>query len=130
MAQARHEECCAEIEAAAVSGDSNPNALECLKRWRRAEFLRKFGATRMFGAAVLISDDDLVRVSRCTPIPSIQQLHRYLVKWNNVDNFLESMWRTLQEEGFASPDIVEVADTTAPDTDPVPEPQAAPKSSQ
>ncbi|KDN41092.1 hypothetical protein RSAG8_07646, partial [Rhizoctonia solani AG-8 WAC10335] len=99
--------------AAAVSGESDPRALELLQRWRREEFLKKFGATRMFGAAVLIGDDDLVRISRCTPVPSIEQLRRYLIKWDYVDTLLESMWTALQDARFAEPTVMEPEDASA-----------------
>ncbi|CUA68631.1 putative protein L294 [Acanthamoeba polyphaga mimivirus] [Rhizoctonia solani] len=66
----------------------------------------------MFGAAVLISDEDLMRVSRCTPLPSIEQLRRYLIKWIYVDTLLESMWSSLQNAGFAVPDAAEPEDVS------------------
>lgn len=57
----------------------------------------------MFGASALISDDDLERISRCAPVPSIEQLRRYLVNWYRVDSHLESMWDALKAGGFTGP---------------------------
>lgn len=54
----------------------------------------------MFSVSALISDHDLQRISRCAPIPSIEQLRRYLVRWARVDSHLESMWNALEEGGF------------------------------
>ncbi|EUC67561.1 DEAD/DEAH-box helicase, partial [Rhizoctonia solani AG-3 Rhs1AP] len=120
----------ATTRAAAVSGELDSKMLKFLQGWRREEFFKKFGATRMFGAAVLISDDDLVRVSRCAPIPSIEQLRRYLIKWVYVDTLLESMWAALQGAGFA---VLEL-DATEPEdalvavpSEPTSEPQVAPR---
>ncbi|KDN35025.1 hypothetical protein RSAG8_11936, partial [Rhizoctonia solani AG-8 WAC10335] len=91
-------------------------------------FIKKFGATRMFGAAVLISDDDLVRVSRCTPVPSIEQLRRYLIKWIYVDTLLESMWTSLEGAGFTVLNVVEREDAlVAAPSEPAPGLQVATK---
>ncbi|KAG9120324.1 hypothetical protein FRC07_004225, partial [Ceratobasidium sp. 392] len=70
----------------------------------------------MFGAAALIDDHDLERVSRCAPVPSIERLRRVLVKWHFVDSHLESMWNTLEEGGFT------VCGTPAETTASTPEP--------
>lgn len=65
----------------------------------------------MFGASALISDDELERISRCAPVPSIDRLRSYLVKWRYVDTQLQSMWEALQAGGFTS--TVRCEDATA-----------------
>ncbi|KDN41093.1 hypothetical protein RSAG8_07647, partial [Rhizoctonia solani AG-8 WAC10335] len=70
---------------------------------------------------VLISDHDIERISRCAPVPSIDQLRRYLIKWNGVNYHLESMWDALREGVYAlssTPDITTPAPTQPNPTQP------------
>ncbi|KAG8679935.1 hypothetical protein FRC09_018614, partial [Ceratobasidium sp. 395] len=83
----------------------------------------------MFGAAALIDDHDLERVSRCAPIPSIERLRRVLIKWHFVDSHLESMWNTLEESGFTI--CKTPAETTAaPEPDSGSQPTSRPKATR
>ncbi|QRV84911.1 Helicase conserved C-terminal domain [Ceratobasidium sp. AG-Ba] len=86
---------------------------------RRANaFPSAFGVSRMFGSSALISDAELERISRCAPVPSMDRLRSYLVKWLHVDSQLESMWEALKAGGFAlpitSPDPVASDSSLAP----------------
>ncbi|KAG8679933.1 hypothetical protein FRC09_018615, partial [Ceratobasidium sp. 395] len=110
--------------AARASGDSSPAMLSCLRAWRRKTFLSIFGRSSMFGASALIGDDQLERISRCAPVPSIQRLKAYLVKWPGVESHLDSMWEALKAGGFALP--VESAETAAPKSTPTSRPQPTP----
>ncbi|KAG8720656.1 hypothetical protein FRC08_018568 [Ceratobasidium sp. 394] len=89
--------------------------LSCLFNWRDITFSVIFGSSSMFGAAALINDHDLERVSRCAPIPSIERLRRVLIKWHFVDSHLESMWNALEERGFTVHTIPTETATPAPD---------------
>ncbi|KAG8770323.1 hypothetical protein FRC12_004354 [Ceratobasidium sp. 428] len=110
--------------AARVSGESNPDMLACLRTWRAAAFPSAFGVSRMFGASALISDGELERISRCAPVPSIDRLRSYLVKWTHVDSQLESMWEALKAGGFALP--VEPTEAVASTSRSITRPQPTP----
>ncbi|KAG8683977.1 hypothetical protein FRC11_012808, partial [Ceratobasidium sp. 423] len=86
--------------AAAVSGDVDPDMLSCLQNWREAIAPTVFGPDSLCGPEALISDHDIERVSCCRPLPSIEQLHRYLTKWPDLDEHFESMWNALEEGGY------------------------------
>ncbi|KAF8594095.1 hypothetical protein BDV93DRAFT_565793 [Ceratobasidium sp. AG-I] len=89
--------------ASRVTGEPNPNMLSCLLTWRKAVFPSVFGRSSMFGVSALISDSELERISRSAPLPSIDRLRSYLIKWSRVDTQLESMWEALKAGGFALP---------------------------
>ncbi|KDN35670.1 hypothetical protein RSAG8_11413, partial [Rhizoctonia solani AG-8 WAC10335] len=100
--------------AAAVSGEIDREMLSCLENWRESTVPKVFGLDSLYGPEALISDHDIERVSRCAPIPSVQQLRRYLTKWPDVDTHLKSMWNALEEGGFTllnDPDPVQSTST-------------------
>ncbi|QRV94683.1 DEAD/DEAH box helicase [Ceratobasidium sp. AG-Ba] len=117
-------------KAARVSGESNPNMLSCLRTWRANAFPSAFGLSRMFGSSALISDIELERISRCAPVPSIDRLRSYLVKWPYVDSQLESMWEALKAGGFAlpveSPAPIASGSSLVCDSQPTPGPSTLP----
>lgn len=78
----------------------------------------------MFGASALISDSELERILRCAPLPSIERLRSYLVKWPRVDTQLKSMWEALKAGGFTTP--VESAEATIPGSTPTHRSEPAP----
>lgn len=98
--------------------------LVCLKEWRSTVFPTVFGHSSMCGAAALISDQELERVSRCAPIPSPEQLRRVLIKWSRVDSLLDSLWSTLHDSGFTLPPLPEPSDLALPEASDTPAPSA------
>ncbi|CEL58891.1 hypothetical protein RSOLAG1IB_12217 [Rhizoctonia solani AG-1 IB] len=96
--------------SAAATGEFDSNMLASLKQWRLVRFQQTFGEYSMMSAGALLSDGDLERVARCSPISSIEQLRRYLLKWPRIDSHLDSMWEALKSAGYT------VSDDAAPAT--------------